>query len=241
MKMKRVYILCLTVLCAMPGRTQNPIDSTDVALHDSVRWEKLLEGVSVTAQRQLIKQEIDRVGYDVQADEESKTENVLEMLRKVPMITLDGQENILVKGNSNYKIYKNGHYDPSLSRNAKDILRAMPASAVKRIEVITDPGAREDAEGVNAILNIVMMDNRMMDGVTGTVTAGYTSLEHKNLSAYLAAQFGKLIVSLDYGFGGMSKKETKNNGFIHRQYVETGSFSEINSEGTNKATFILPI
>ncbi len=232
--MKKKLLLCFTAFCSMSGNSQTPNDSTDIVLQDSARWEKLLEGVSVTAQRQLIKQEIDRVGYDVQADEESKTENVLEMLRKVPMVTVDAQENILVKGNNSYKIYKNGHYDPSLSRNAKDILRAMPASAVKRIEVITDPGAREDAEGVNAILNIVMMDNRMMDGVTGTVTVGYTSLEHKNLSAYLAAQFGKLIVSLDYGYGGMSKKETRNNGFIHRQYVETGNFSEINSEGTNK-------
>ena len=132
-------------------------DSTAVR-KDSVTWNQSLDGVTVTAQRQLIKQDIDRIGYDVQADEDSRTENVLDMLRKVPMVTIDGNENILVKGNSDYKIYKNGHLDPSLSKNAKEILKAMPANSVKRIEVITDPGAREDAEGVNAILNIVMMD-----------------------------------------------------------------------------------
>ena len=92
------------------------------------------------------------MGYDVQADEDSKTQTVLDMLRKVPMVTVDGEDNIKVKGNSSFKIYKNGHLDPSLTQNAKEILKSMPASMVKRIEVITDPGAREDAEGMNATL-----------------------------------------------------------------------------------------
>ena len=120
-----------------------------------------------------------------------------------------------------------------MSKNAKDILKSMPASAVKRIEVITDPGAREDAEGVNAILNIVMMDSKKMDGITGTVNANCTSLEHLGLSSYLSTQIGKLIISLNYGYGNMSKKETKNNGFIHRQFVETGNTMESHSEGNN--------
>ena len=165
--MSRLSLLSLLLLAFQPAWSQT--DSTKVS-NDSVAWNKSLDGVTVTAQRQLIKQEIDRIGYDVQADEDSKTENVLDMLKKVPMVTIDGDENLLVKGNSNYKIYKNGHLDPSLSKNAKEILKAMPASAVKRIEVITEPGAREDAEGVNAILNIVMMETKKMAGLTGSVT-----------------------------------------------------------------------
>lgn len=139
---KRNLITALLAIVSMEAMAQT--DSTAVK-NDSVMWDQSLDGVTVTAQRQLIKQETDRVGYDVQADEDSRTENVLDMLRKVPMVTIDGEENILVKGNSNYKIYKNGHLDPSLTKNAKEILKAMPASMVKRIEVITDPGAREDA------------------------------------------------------------------------------------------------
>lgn len=173
-------------------------DSTTVK-NDSVAWNQSLDGVTITAQRQLIKQDIDRIGFDVQADEDSKTENVLDMLRKVPMVTIDGEDNILVKGNSNYKIYKNGHLDPSLSKNAKEILKAMPASSVKRIEVITDPGAREDAEGMNAILNIVMMDGKRMDSVTGSLSGYYSSLNSAGFGTYLATQFGKAIVSVDYG------------------------------------------
>ena len=163
--MKKIFLFLLLILSmtALHAQENDKLseksDNGKASVNDSIRqrndslmWEKLLSGVTIKAQRQLIKTEIDRIGYDVQADEDSKTENVLEMLKKVPMVSIDAQENILVKGNSNFKIYKNGHPDPSLTKNAKEILRAMPASMVKRIEVITDPGAKEDAEGVNAIL-----------------------------------------------------------------------------------------
>ena len=201
--------------------------------NDSVTWNQSLDGITVTAQRQLIKQDIDRIGYDVQADEDSKTENVLDMLRKVPMVTIDGEDNILVKGNSNYKIYKNSHLDPSLSKNAKEILKAMPASSVKRIEVITDPGAREDAEGVNAILNIVMMDGKRMDSVTGSLSGYYSSLNSAGLGTYLATQLDKAIVSVDYGYNYMSKKFTASDGYVERTFVETGNTQKIGFDGMN--------
>ena len=175
--MKHLKVFLLLLLVALSASAQT--DSTQVK-NDSITWSQELEGVTVKAQRQLIKQDIDRVGYDVQADEESKTLTVLDMLRKVPMVTVDGEDNIKVKGNSSFKIYKNGHLDPSLTQNAKEILKSMPASMVKRIEVITDPGAREDAEGVNAILNIVMMDGRSFNGVTGGDKSTQYQWKHDN-------------------------------------------------------------
>jgi len=211
---------------------QNQSDTTSVK-RDSITWSKELEGVEIKAQRQLIKQEVDRIGYDVQADDESKTQTVLDMLRKVPMVTVDGQDNILVKGNSNFKIYKNGHYDPNLSKNAKEVLKAMPASMVRRIEVITDPGAREDAEGVDAILNIVMMDGSKLDGLTGVVSATYTSLNHPNLYTSLTGQLGKLLLSVDYGYGGMSSKETENSQDTERTFLATGNRLLSHSDGSN--------
>ena len=187
----------------------------------------------VKAQKQLIKQEIDRIGYDVQADEESKTQTVMDMLRKVPMVTVDGQDNILVKGNSSYKIYKNGHYDPSLSKNAKETFKSMPASMVKRIEVITDPGAREDAEGVDAILNIVMVDGSKMQGMTGVVSASYNTNNQRNLYTSLTGQMGKLLASVDYGYGGMSSRSTVSITDTERRYLDTGNRMQSHSDGTN--------
>ena len=216
----------------MPISVMAQSDSTSVT-NDSITWNKELDGVVIKAQKQLIKQEIDRIAYDVQADEESKTQTVMDMLRKVPMVTVDGQDNILVKGNSSFKIYKNGHYDPNLSKNAKEVLKAMSASMVKRIEVITDPGAREDAEGVDAILNIVMVDGSKMQGMTGVVSATYTSLNHPNLYTSLTGQMGKLLMSVDYGYGGMSSRETESKTETDRTFLQTGNRLLAGSDGTN--------
>ena len=79
MKHLKVFLLLLFVASSASAQT----DSTKVQ-NDSITWNQELEGVTVKAQRQLIKQDIDRIGYDVQADEESKTLTVLDMLRKVP-------------------------------------------------------------------------------------------------------------------------------------------------------------
>ena len=233
MKHTKIVFLSL-LLAARAGITtaQAQSDSTSVN-NDSITWNKELEGVVIKAQKQLIKQEIDRIAYDVQADEESKTQTVMDMLRKVPMVTVDGQDNILVKGNSSFKIYKNGHYDPNLSKNAKEVLKAMSASMVKRIEVITDPGAREDAEGVDAILNIVMVDGSKMQGMTGVVSATYTSLNHPNFYASLTGQMGKLLMSVDYGYGGMSSRETESKTETDRTFLQTGNRLLARSDGTN--------
>ena len=233
--MKHIGIMLLSLLLAAgvgEAAAQTQADSTNVST-DSITWNKELEGVEIKAQRQLIKQEIDRIGYDVQADEESKTQTVMDMLRKVPMVTVDGQDNILVKGNSSFKIYKNGHLDPSLSKNAKEVFKSMPASMVKRIEVITDPGAREDAEGVDAILNIVMVNGSKMSGITGVVSASYTSLNHPNLYASLTGQLGKLLMSVDYGYGGMSSRETENSTHTERNFLDTGNKMLLHSDGSN--------
>ena len=230
--MKSVNVIFTFLLFVCPNVTMAQQDSTSVN-SDSITWNKELDGVVVKAQRQLVKQDIDRIGYDVQADEESKTQTVMDMLRKVPMVTVDGQDNILVKGNGNFKIYKNGHYDPSLSKNAKEVLKAMPASMVKRIEVITDPGAREDAEGVDAVLNIVMVDGSKMQGMTSVVSATYTSLNHPNLYTSLTGQMGQLLMSIEYGYGGMSCRETESITETDRTYLDTGNRMLTHSEGTN--------
>ena len=233
MKYQKIVLLSL-LLAARVGiaTAQTQKDSTSVS-NDSITWNKELEGVVIKAQKQLIKQEIDRIAYDVQSDEESKTQTVIDMLRKVPMVTVDGQDNILVKGNSSFKVYKNGHLDPSLTKNAKEVLKAMPATMVKRIEVITDPGAREDAEGVDAILNIVMVNGSKIQGLTGVVSASYTSLNHHNFYTSLTGQMGKLLLSVDYGFSKMTEKNSYNRTEVDRTYLDTGNRMLSNSEGSN--------
>ena len=182
-----------------------------------------LQEVEVTAQRQLIKQEVDRIGYNVEADADSKTNNVLTMLRKVPMVSVDAQDEIRVNGQTNFKIFRNGHPDPSLSRNAKDILKAMPASSVKRIEVITEPGAKYDAEGTTLILNIVMADNSTLKGVSGMASARADHMGAVGGSLNMTTQLDKVVLSVDYGIhhdrGGGQNYESS----MYNRYTESGA------------------
>ena len=117
---------------------------------------KQLKGVEVVAQKPLVKMETDKMTYDVQSDNDVKTNTVLDMLRKVPMVTVDGQDNITVNGQGSFKVYVDGKPNVMFSSNPSQIFKAMPASAVKSIEVVTNPGAKYDAEGVGGVLNIVM-------------------------------------------------------------------------------------
>ena len=182
-----------------------------------------LDEVVVAQRRKLIKNDIDKLTYDVQHDKTAQTKTTLEILKKIPLVTVDGQENIRVQGSTSFKVYKNGHPDPSLSgQNLKDILKAIPASTIKRIEVITDPGAKYDAEGTTAILNIVMMSSSKLQGVSGNVNSEVDTYGSVRLGTYLTTKVGKLTTTVNYNYRNQSRKQTENNREEVYNYVKTG-------------------
>ncbi|MGH2624016.1 MAG: carboxypeptidase regulatory-like domain-containing protein, partial [Sphingobacterium sp.] len=119
----------------------------DIGTLNLNRDAKQLKEVEVTGSKPLVKQEIDRLVYDVQADPDSKGSNVLEIMRKVPFVSLDAEQNILLKNNASFKIFINDKPSGMLEHNAKEVLRSMPASTIEKIQVITNPPAKYDAEG----------------------------------------------------------------------------------------------
>ena len=114
-----------------------------------------LNEVVVTADRPILKQEVDRLTYDIQADPENKVLNVLDMMRKVPLLSVDGEDNLQLKGNSNFKILLNGKPSGMLSNNLKDVLKSMSAADIEKIEVITTPPSKYDSEGLAGLINII--------------------------------------------------------------------------------------
>ena len=197
-----------------------------------------LDEVVVAQRRKLIKNDIDKLTYDVQHDKTAQTKTTLEILKKIPLVTVDGQENIRVQGSTSFKVYRNGHPDPSLSgQNLKDILKAIPASTIKRIEVITDPGAKYDAEGTTAILNIVMMSNTKLQGVSGNVNSDVDTHGSVRLGTYLTTKVGKLTTTINYNYMNQSRKQTENNREEVYNYVKTGE--QRREYGTNSTAAIL--
>lgn len=157
-----------------------------------------LSEVTVSATKPLVKVDLDKIIYDMKSDPEAQASNTLEMLRKVPMITVDGDDKIQLKGSSNFKIYINGKPSGMMTNNPSLVLKSIPASSIKNIEVITDPGAKYDAEGVGGIVNIVM--DRTLSGLTGTVRASVNTKGGYNGGLYLSTKRGKfgLTTNLNY-------------------------------------------
>ena len=187
----------------------------------------MLKGVEVIAQKPLVKMDVDKMSYNVAEDEDSKSNTVLDMLRKVPMVTVDGQDNISVNGSSSFKVYVDGMPNAMFSSNPSMVFKSMPATAVKNIEVLTNPGAKYDAEGATGVLNIVMnkMDPQAaqsMNGYNGTIrlNGGNRQL---GASAFLSGQQGKL----SYSTNVMTSYVTPGNTTTETRQIQDNGASQI--------------
>lgn len=190
-----------------------------------------LQGVTVTKARKLVKIDVDKIAYSVKEDPESRTTDLLKMLRKVPLVTVDGQGNIQVNGSSNFKIYQNGKPNSMFNRNAKDVLKSIPASSIKRVEVITDPGVKYDAESSGAILNIITDDGKSLAGVAGTVSAAYGSYGNWMGGLFLNAKSDKWGFTGNLTSGGFGQPATTVWSDVKRDALHTESNSTMRNQG----------
>jgi outer membrane cobalamin receptor len=155
--------------------------------------------VNVVAQKPLVRTEVDKIIYSIEADPESETSNALEMLRKIPLVTVDGDDNIQVKGSSNFKILLNGKNSSILTQNPKDVLRSLPANTIKDIEVITNPSSKYEAEGTGGIINIITT-KKQLEGFTGTINEGINTRRGHDGGIYVSSKIKKFGFSLYYSY-----------------------------------------
>ena len=216
---------------------ENPLDMGTLYIKENAT---MLKGVEIIAQKPLVKMDVDKMTYNVAEDEDSKSNTVLDMLRKVPMVTVDGQDNITVNGSSSFKVYVDGMPNVMFSSNPSMVFKSMPATAVKSIEVLTNPGAKYDAEGAAGVLNIIMNKQdgqgaQSMNGFNGTVRA---SAGNKQLggSVFINGQQGKLSYSANvmtsYNTPGNTTTETE-------QLQDNGNSQLMTSDNDLKTPFTM--
>ena len=221
MKELRLISIGLATLAAIPmaAQSNNPkpaqteTEQTPAEAADSISslYDELDEFV-ITAKKDVVKSDGAKLTYDLEQDKTSKGQSVLDALRKVPMVSVDGQDNIRVKGDSNFKIYVNGKEDPMLTANASRVLKAMPAESVSKIEVITEPGARYDAEGTGGILNLVTERKQTKEGYTGSLSLN-TGSQTDGASAYARVKYGNVTADANVNFAEnlWQKQHSQNN------------------------------
>jgi outer membrane receptor protein involved in Fe transport len=206
--------------------TQEKTDLGKLQMEEGVE----LQGVTITAQRPLVKMDPDKIVYSMESDPEAQTNNVLEMLYKVPLITVDAEENITVNGQSNFKVLINGKSSSMMSTNFKEVLKSLPANTIKDIEVITNPSSKYDAEGVGGIINIITT-KKSLSGYNGSVSSGADARGSLNWSGYLATKINKFSLSTRYYGSQFIQPESMINSST--EYFNNTDYHYSNSGGTN--------
>ncbi len=187
-----------------------------------------LKGIEVVAQKPLVKIDVDKIEYNIADDPDSKTNNILEMLRKVPMVTVDGEDNVQVNGSSSFKIHVNGKPNNMMSNNPKEVLKSMPANTIKYIEVITSPGAKYDAEGVGGILNIVTVGSGF-EGYTATFNG---RVNDRGVGGGVYATIKKDKLTLTGNFNYMKNNGKDSYSDSEREYYESIDQKYLDSKAT---------
>lgn len=200
---------------------------------------KLIEGmqlkeVTVTAVQPLIKNEPDKLTYNLESDPQSASSPLVDILRKVPMLSVDGEDVVRLNGETNFKVLVNGRSSGLLVRNFKDAIKAMPASAIKSVEVITNPPAKYDAEGIGGVINIIT-NRKSTQGYNGSINAGANTLGGYNGGGYISAQIGKLSLSTNIYTGKNISKgsfyTSESENFLSDDFKYSKTTGTSNSEG----------
>lgn len=178
-RLRFLYLISLIAISTLGAEAQELADSIADMYGD-------LDEFVLTVKKDLVKSDGAKLTYDMESDASSKGQTLLEALRKVPMITVDGQDQIYIKGNTDFKIYVNGREDPMLTANYKTVFKSMPADAVTKIEVITEPGAKYDAEGTGGILNLVTERKQTKEGYAGSASLSAGTQQ------FVASLYGKM-------------------------------------------------
>lgn len=168
-----------------------------------------LKDVVITASAPTVENKIDKMVYNPANDLTSQGGVALDVLQKVPMVTVDINGNVELMGNTNIQFLINGKPSTMFGSSITDALQAIPASQIKNIEVITNPGAKYDAAGTGGIINIILKDSKVQ-GVNGSVnlSAG-TRLE--NGSFNLNARKGNFGVSAFFSGNGQLTSNTPSS------------------------------
>jgi outer membrane receptor protein involved in Fe transport len=181
-----------TVSDSAPRATVAPIKLSRVAV--------ALSGVAITAERATVEIEPDRNAYRAK-DVAPAAANASEVLDAVPAVQVDGDGKVSFRGNENVAVQINGRPSPIRGAQLGAYLKTLPANIVEKVEVIPNPSAKYDPEGMAGIINIVLKQTVDL-GLSGGLNAGAANRDRFNAAGNLGYQAGRLTTFFSVGLNG---------------------------------------
>ncbi|QHV94339.1 TonB-dependent receptor domain-containing protein [Spirosoma endbachense] len=208
------------------------LDLGTIQLSSSV---KTLAEVTVTGQAAIIEEKVDRLVYNADKDITAKGGDATDILRKVPLLTVDLDGNVSLRGSSNIRVLINNKPSTIVASSVADALKQIPADQIKTVEVITSPSAKYDAEGSGGIINIITKKNSLQ-GLNLNIDSGVGN-RGSMLSLNGSYRKGKAGFTLG-GFGrAMYNTITKTNLDQTSQVNNVSTLTRQTGDGTSQGLF----
>lgn len=193
-----------------------------------------LQNVTITGDKPVVESKIDKIVYNVSNDITSQGGAAIDVLKKVPQVTVDIDGNVELQGNSNIRFLINGKPSTVFGNSLSDALASIPASQIKSVEAITNPGAKYDSQGTGGIINIILFDNKM-EGVNGNI----------NLSAGSRLENGSVNLNLRHNnfginafFSGNAQLKSQSPYSQNRFATDTSAKTITNLMQNSKTDFV---
>jgi outer membrane receptor protein involved in Fe transport len=158
-----------------------------------------LEGVEVIAERTTVELRLDKKIYNVGQDLTVSGGTVSDVLDNVPSVSVDVEGNVQLRGNDDVRILINGKPSAITGLNSAEALQQLPAESIEKVEVITSPSARYDAEGSGGIINIILRRSKLQ-GMNGALTANLGDPTRYGLNGNLNYRTGDVNIFTNTGY-----------------------------------------
>jgi outer membrane receptor protein involved in Fe transport len=189
-----------------------------------------LAGVTVTGEKPMVETKPDRLVYNAEQDPSNTGGTASDILRKTPLVNLDGEGNVQLRGTSNVRILINNKPSALLSGNLAEALKQIPADQIKAIEVVTAPSAKYDAEGSGGVINIVLKKSSLQ-GMSGNVGANGGN-RNQGVNAALNAKRGVVGVNTKLsGFRSLYPFKSSTN---RTSFLPDGATGQLTERTTSR-------